>query len=33
MNRFNGYDLEEATFYLYKSDLYIKLDVMGYLAA
>ena len=28
MDRFTGYDLEEATFYLYKSDLYIKLDVM-----
>lgn len=28
MDRFTGYDLEEASFYLYKSDLYIKLDVM-----
>ena len=28
MDRFTGYDLEEASFYLYKSDVYIKLDVM-----
>ena len=27
MDRFTAYDLEEASFYLYKSDLYIKIDV------